>query len=52
MPQIPTFVDNVEAFANVLGPQRAPVIVDLAQIAWLTSEQRDDFLEALTGSRP
>lgn len=51
MPQIPSFVENVEAFANILGPKRASVIIDLAQVPWLTSEQREDFTEALTGSR-
>ncbi len=46
-PQIPTFVQNVEAFANAMGPMRAPLIIDLAQAHWQTSVERDDFIDAL-----
>lgn len=49
MAQMPSFVDNVEAFAAALGPVHAPVVLDLAQVPWLTSVQRDEFVEALTG---
>ena len=49
MAQLPTFVQNVEAFADALGPMQAPVVLDLAQVPWLTSAQRDDFIEGLVG---
>lgn len=47
-PQIPTFINNVEAFVNVLGPLDAPLVMDLAQIPWITSGQRDQFIADIT----
>lgn len=46
-PQIPTFVQNVDAFAQAMGPTQADLVLDLAQVAWTTSAQRDDFINAL-----
>ena len=48
-PQIPTFLDNVEAFVERLGPMHAPIVIDLAQLPWQTSGQRDEFIDTLTG---
>jgi hypothetical protein len=47
-PQIPTFIQNVEAFVNVLGPMEAPLVVDLSQVAWTTGGQRDKFIADIT----
>jgi len=47
-PQIPTFIQNVEAFANTFGPHEAPMVIDFAHLPWLTSTHRDEFIKLLT----
>lgn len=47
-PQIPTFVQNADAFAQVFGPHEAAMIIDCAHLPWETSGQRDEFIRLLT----
>lgn len=50
-PQLPTFVQNVQAFVDALGVHNANIVLDLAQVPWTTSSQRDDFIDAFTVKR-
>lgn len=47
-PQIPTFVQNADAFAQVFGPHEAPMVIDFAHLPWETSGHRDDFIKLIT----
>jgi hypothetical protein len=44
-----SFVDDLAAFTDALGVENAPIIFDLAQVPWPSDENRDEFIQALTG---
>lgn len=50
-PQIPTFIQNVEAFADTFGPNEPGMIIDFAHLPWITSTHRDEFINLLTKPR-
>lgn len=41
--------DNINKFANSLGYQNAGIALTLAQIPWKTTEDRDTFIQSITG---
>lgn len=41
--------DNIDKFANSLGYQNAAVAMELAMISWKSPEDRDAFIQSVTG---
>lgn len=41
--------DNIDKFANSLGYQNAGIIMELSMISWGSPEERDSFIEGITG---
>ncbi len=44
--------DNIDKFANSLGYENAGIAITLAMVPWNSPEDRDIFIEALTGRTP
>lgn len=42
------FVKNITAFVDALGYDEPAVIIPLAQVAWDSDQDRDDFIKYLT----
>ena len=43
------FVRNLDAFTQALGVQNAPIVFALAQIPWPSDDDRNQFIQDLTG---
>lgn len=43
------FVRNLDAFTRALGVQNAPIVFALAQVPWPSDEERNQFIQDLTG---
>lgn len=43
------FVKNVAAFADALGVENAPAIMEFSLMPWPDDTTRDEFIKALTG---
>lgn len=43
------FERNLAAFTEALGVQNAPTIMHLSLIPWESDEQRNEFIQQLTG---
>jgi hypothetical protein len=41
--------DNIDKFANSLGYQNAGIAMELAMISWKSPDERDAFIQAITG---
>lgn len=41
--------DNIDKFANSLGYQNAPIAMSLAMVPWQSTDERDLFIQAVTG---
>ncbi len=46
---MPRFIENVAAFAEALGPEKATLVLPLATVSWGSSKHRDTFIQLLTG---
>jgi hypothetical protein len=44
--------DNIDKFANSLGYENASIALTLATIPWDSVDDRDSFIEMLTGEMP
>lgn len=44
--------DNIDKFANSLGYQNAGIVMELSMISWGSPEERDAFIESITGQDP
>lgn len=44
--------DHIDQFANSLGYENAAIAVSLAMIPWDSTEDRDNFIQAITGDFP
>ncbi len=44
--------DNIDKFANSLGYENAGVAISLAMIPWKSTEDRDSFIQSITGAAP
>ena len=44
--------DNVDKFANSLGYENAAIALTRATIPWESVDERDSFIEMLTGEMP
>lgn len=47
-----TLYDHIDQFANSLGYENAAIAVTLAMIPWDSIEDRNDFIQAMTGDSP
>lgn len=47
-----SFYDNVDKFANSLGYQNAGIVMTLAMVPWDSVDDRNAFIEAITGETP
>ena len=47
-----SFFDNIDKFANSLGYQNAGIAMELAMMSWNSTEERDAFIESITGQDP
>lgn len=47
---MPKWIESVSAFSDALGPQFAPLIFDLADVPWDSTEHRDGFIQLMTGA--
>ena len=43
------FIRDLAAFTEALGVQNAPMIMEFAKMPWQSDEQRDQFIQQLTG---
>jgi hypothetical protein len=43
------FLRHLDAFAQALGVENAPIVFDLAQVPWPSDELRDEFIKDLSG---
>jgi hypothetical protein len=43
------FIRNLAAFTDALGVENAPTIFYLSQLPWVSDDDRNDFIETLTG---
>jgi hypothetical protein len=43
------FIRDLAAFTEALGVQNAPTIFYLAQVPWPNDQERDSFIQQLTG---
>lgn len=43
------FMRNLAAFTDALGVENAPTVWYLSQVPWQSDEDRNEFIEALTG---
>lgn len=43
------FIRDLAAFTEALGVQNAPTIFELAKVPWPSDEERDRFINQLTG---
>jgi len=41
--------DNIDKFANSFGYQNAAIAMELAMISWKSPEDRDAFIQSITG---
>jgi hypothetical protein len=44
--------DNINSFATSLGYQNAGIAITLGMIPWESTEDRDAFIETITGDIP
>lgn len=44
--------DHIDQFANSLGYENAAVALSLAMISWDSIEDRNSFIQAITGDSP
>jgi hypothetical protein len=44
--------DHIDQFANSLGYENAAVAISLAMISWDSVEDRNSFIQAITGDSP
>jgi hypothetical protein len=44
--------DHIDQFANSLGYENAAIAVSLAMIPWESVEERNSFIQAITGDSP
>jgi hypothetical protein len=44
--------DHIDQFANSLGYENAAIAVSLAMIPWESIEERNSFIQAITGDSP
>ena len=43
------FIRDLAAFTEALGVQNAPTIFEMAKVPWKSEQERDRFIEQLTG---
>ena len=46
---MPSFVDDIAAAVDALGPEPVGIIWGIGMTNWETAEARDEFLAAITG---
>jgi len=46
---LPSFIEDVTAFTEALGPENAPIVLPLAAVHWPDAAARDEFIGALIG---
>jgi hypothetical protein len=44
--------DHIDQFANSLGYENAAIALSLAMISWDSIEDRNNFIQAITGDSP
>lgn len=44
--------DNIDKFASSLGFENAGIVLNLATIPWASTDDRDAFIQSLTGMPP
>lgn len=44
--------DHIDQFANSLGYENAAIAVSLAMVPWESVEDRNSFIQAITGDSP
>ena len=44
--------DNIDQFASSLGYENAAIAIQLAMVPWDSTDDRDEFIGALTGDSP
>jgi hypothetical protein len=44
------FFDHLDKFANSLGYEHFPIVLNLAMIPWESPEERDRFILTITGN--
>lgn len=44
--------DNINKFANSLGYENAGIALTLAQVPWKSTDDRDAFIQSITGKPP
>jgi hypothetical protein len=44
--------DNIDRFASSLGYENASIAITLGMIPWESIDDRDDFIETITGDIP
>jgi len=47
----PSFIENVSAAVDRLGVEAVGIVLGIGRTNWETSEQRDTFLDAISGER-
>jgi hypothetical protein len=45
-----TFFDHLDKFSNSLGYENFGIVFSLSGIEWKTTEERDSFIRAITGT--
>lgn len=48
---LPSFIEDVTAFTEALGPENPGIVLPLATVHWPTGAARDEFISALIKSQ-
>lgn len=46
---MPAWIENVSAFTEAFGAEKATLILPLASIPWASEERRDTFIDLMMG---
>ncbi len=46
---MPSFLDDLSAFTEALGPQSAAIVLPLSLVDWPDAAARDEFISGLLG---
>jgi len=50
--RVGSLYDHIDTFANSLGYENAAIAIKLAMVPWDSTQDRDSFINAITGQLP
>lgn len=48
---MPSFVENLDAIVSKIGTKNVGLVWGLANVNWANDVERDDFIDAITGTQ-